>query len=106
MRSLNWGYLNSLLALGLALLVGKWLLRSLGIAIGWYLKRKTSARRRSILLQVQLEEESFQTQERYAARSDDEDWERVESYKAGTASNGGRAYKDWEGVIGFFHPFW
>ena len=106
MRLLYWSYLNTLLALGLTLLVGKWLLWSVGIAVGWYLRRKTAARRKSILAQVQLEEESFQSQERFSPNSDDGDWERVESHAAGTASNGGQAEKDWQGVIGFFHPFW
>ncbi len=96
-------YLNAVLVLALTSLVGKWLARSAGTAIGWYLRRKTMVRRQAILAQVRLEEEKYQT---LARKSDDGDWEKVESHAAGTAVNGGQADDEWEGMIGFFHPFW
>lgn len=106
MQVFYWTCLTTPLALSLGLLVARWLVQSGGRAVGWYLRRRTSARRQSIFAQVKLEEESYQSRERLSPKSDDGDWEKVESYAAGTATNGGQAADEWVGVIGFFHPFW
>jgi alpha-1,2-mannosyltransferase len=37
---------------------------------------------------------------------DDDEWEQVEASTVGSAVNGGKADKDWSGLVGFFHPFW
>lgn len=105
MRVLYWTYITTLLALSLGFVVARWLVQSGGRAVGWYLRRRTTARRQSIFAQVKLDEESYQSQERFSPKSDDGDWEKVESYAAGTATNGGQAANEWVGVIGFFHPF-
>lgn len=106
MRVFYWTYITTLLALSLGFFVARWLVQSGGRAVGWYLRRRTTARRQSIFAQVKLDEESYQSQERFSPKSDDGDWEKVESYAAGTATNGGQAANEWVGVIGFFHPFW
>lgn len=106
MRAFYWTCLSTLLALSLGFFVVRWLVQSAGRAIGWYLRRRASARRQSIFAQVKLEEESYQSREHFSPKSDDGDWEKVESYAAGTATNGGQAANEWAGVIAFFHPFW
>ena len=63
-------------------------------------------RKKAILRRVKIEEEGAQKFKRRSPLSDDDDWEKVESYGAASAVNGGRAEDDWEGVVGFFHPFW
>ncbi|KAH8697157.1 putative alpha-1,2-mannosyltransferase [Talaromyces proteolyticus] len=73
--------------------------------VGWFLKNKTNGRREVILSRVRVEEEEFRSkQSSSTAGPEDEDWERVDS-GAGVANNGEPVGDDWEGVIGFFHPF-
>jgi alpha-1,2-mannosyltransferase len=36
----------------------------------------------------------------------DEEWENIESFAVGTAKNGEKADREWDGIVGFFHPFW
>jgi alpha-1,2-mannosyltransferase len=76
-----------------------------GRIVGWYLRRKTAGRRAQILERVESEEKLFAVDEG-SRRDSDEDWENVESYAAGTAKNGEKADKEWDGIVGFFHPFW
>ena len=97
---------NSLLAIILALLVGRWLIYTTGKAIGACLKRKTAARRQSILKRVKVEEEAVESFYRHSRRSEDDDWEKIEKNGTKSATNGGQADNDWEGIVGFFHPFW
>jgi alpha-1,2-mannosyltransferase len=75
-----------------------------GRIIGFYLRRKTAGRRAQILERVE-EEQALLAGGRKRRYSDD-DWENVESYEVGTAGNGETAAKDWDGIVGFFHPFW
>ena len=83
------------------------LLCSAGRATGWYLKRRTSTRKNAILRRVKVEEEAFQNFTRQSQRpTEDDDWEQIESYGAASAKNGGQADDEWEGIVGFFHPFW
>jgi len=97
---------NSLLAILLALLVGRWLIYIVGKAFGSYLKRKTAARRQSTLKRVQVEEEAVRSFYRRSQKAEDDDWEKIECYGAATSTNGSHADSDWEGIVGFFHPFW
>ena len=99
--------MNLVLAFLLALLpipfLVPFVIKRAGAVIGWYIRRKTDSRRHTLL------ETSFgAAQERGRSKdssSDVGDWERVEGHVAGAAPNGGKAYKDWKGIVGFFHPF-
>ena len=85
----------------------KYLIRLTFRCIGWSLQRKTKKRRELILSRVKSEEQAYQSGQENPQRSDDEDWEKIESYAAASAPNGDLPSDgDWEGVIGFFHPFW
>ena len=87
-------------------LVAKWLAQNVGKTLGWYLWRRTQPRRHLILAQVNAEEKEFQVKERRSPKSDDGDWEKVEINTVGVAKDGSQGDQDWQGVIGFFHPFW
>lgn len=82
------------------------LVRYIGRTVGWYLRHRTSTRRDLVLARVKVEEDDFESKEKRSRKSEDDDWERVESYAAGIAKNGEKADDDWQGVVGFFHPFW
>jgi alpha-1,2-mannosyltransferase len=75
--------------------------------VGWSLERKTSKRRELIVSRVRNEEDTYQSAPNSLPKADDEDWEKIESYAAGTAPNGDLPTDvEWEGIVGFFHPFW
>lgn len=88
-----------------SLYLSKWLFGLTFRAAGWHLIRRTKARRRGILAKAKNEEEKHHEQERVSAKSEDPDWVEVESHPGGSATNGGQAPEDWEGVVGFLHPF-
>jgi len=66
---------------------------------GWLIKRHTSARRELLLLRAR------ELASKDVTSSVDDDWEKVDTV-IGTAPNGDRPDKDWNGIVGFFHPFW
>jgi alpha-1,2-mannosyltransferase len=82
-------------------------------SVGWSLKNKTNARRELILSQVRAEIEQHQSKQSASASAsassagpEDDDWEKVDGTVPGVADNGKPLGEDWEGIIGFFHPFW
>lgn len=88
------------------LLFGSAIVQILGETVGWHLKKKTAGKREYILNRVIEEQEALakDTKQR-GRRESDEGWERVDGYAAGEAINGDVVDKDWEGIVGFFHPF-
>jgi hypothetical protein len=86
-----------------ALILGPRIGQAFGQALGWYLRRKTAGRREQILETVEEDEKIL---EKEGGRRGSDEWENVESYTVGTAKNGEKADKEWDGIVGFFHPFW
>jgi alpha-1,2-mannosyltransferase len=83
--------------------------RALGSSLGWYLRRRTDGRRCHILELVEADEKKYEEErQRNTANGEGEDsgWEKVDAYGVGTATNGGKGGDDWDGIVGFFHPFW
>ena len=73
--------------------------------LGWNLIRTTKKRRNAILATTRSEEEAHHEKERVSPKSEDADWVEVENYPAGTSPNGEQAPDDWDGIVGFLHPF-
>lgn len=88
-----------------ALYITRWLFALAGRTAGWHLVRRTKACRRAILATAKSEEEDHEEKERVSAKAEDPDWVEVEGHPGGSAINGGQAPEDWEGVVGFLHPF-
>jgi alpha-1,2-mannosyltransferase len=83
------------------------LLSSLGELVGYNLRRSSQIRRELLLARVQAEQRSYScTSTIGPSVTEDDDWEEIEGYAAGTAANGAKASEDWKGIVGFFHPFW
>ena len=80
--------------------------RFAGRLIGSSLKRKSALRRKILLAKVEAEQDDYRAKKQRSSNGEDEDWEKVETYAAGTARNGESGEDDWNGVVGFFHPFW
>jgi alpha-1,2-mannosyltransferase len=96
--------------LGLAplaiILGGPKLVRYLGSLIGQYVHSKTAGRKKYILGQVESDRKAFFEAQKDVRRDSDE-WENVEAYAKGAAkSEGEKGDEDWDGIVGFFHPFW
>jgi alpha-1,2-mannosyltransferase len=85
------------------LLLGPKVLFAIGRTFGYYLRKKTAGRRAQILELVAAEEEVYAREER--EKGDNDEWEAVEVY-TGSAKNGEKGDKEWDGIVGFFHPFW
>lgn len=95
-----------LLALLSTSFVAPFLIRSVArTVVGRHLKQSTQDRRRQIYQRARAEERSHSGKDRKLDDADAE-WETIESYAAGTARNGQTGNKDWDGIVGFFHPFW
>jgi alpha-1,2-mannosyltransferase len=89
--------------------VSGYILRSILRSIGWAIKNKTKARRELILSRVRIEQEELASNQAKSSSGgipEDEEWEKVDNSALGIAGNGEPLGEEWEGVIGFFHPFW
>lgn len=83
--------------------------RLVGSSLGWYLRRKTDGRRCHILEVVEADERKYRDSKGAKGRKEEkEEWETFNyNTEATGASEGGKVYdKDWDGIVGFFHPFW
>jgi alpha-1,2-mannosyltransferase len=79
---------------------------TVGSVLGWYLRRKTEGRRARILEVMDGDLKAYREKKRqHDKESDDDDWESLDSVAAGSSKNGDKADKDWDGIVGFFHPF-
>ena len=80
----------------LVFLIGGW--------VGNYLKRQTANRRKEILELKEAEEERWRSVNKKEREESSEEWEKVEDRSDGSAV--GVKTQGFDGVIGFFHPFW
>ncbi len=94
-----------LLALISCLLFPRPILSLAGLAIGRYLRYRSSDRREK-LLSAAVDANAAAARNRRQWLAEDADWEKVDADVAGSSPNGGAAGEAWCGVVGFFHPFW
>jgi hypothetical protein len=73
----------------------------LGRSFGSYLKERGAPRRKLLVDAVAAETKKHEEQRGQL----DEEWEKVEKARS---SDDGQQTKDgdWDGIVGFFHPFW
>lgn len=81
-------------------------LRFFGELLGYYLRRSSRTRRELLLARVANEQRTHDAERTKEKEKEDDEWEEVEASMVGSAINGGKADKDWSGIVGFFHPFW
>ena len=63
------------------------------------------SRRKSIRDQVLRDQEAFDKQKRPSPKSEDDDWEQVSSETPSKVATKKTSKSDYDGFIGFFHPF-
>lgn len=90
----------------MVLIVLPFTLQLAGRVMGWYLRKKTDGRRAHLLELMAGDEKQFRQKNTAGKDGTDDDWETIESHTVGSAGNGETGKKEWDGVIGFFHPFW
>jgi hypothetical protein len=104
-RQPNMAVLYVFLSLVVAILLALILLpRSLGGLVGYYLRTASQPRRELLLARVATEQKSYEQHKREG--KDDGEREQVEPSLVGSAVKGGKAAAGWNGIVGFFHPFW
>jgi alpha-1,2-mannosyltransferase len=81
-------------------------LRFGGELLGSSLRRASRTRRELLLARVTNEQRTYDAEHTRTKRKEEDDWEEVKASAVGSAVNGGKADKDWNGIVGFFHPFW
>lgn len=93
----------ALLALSSIYLVAPFLIRSFAHIVGRHLRQSTQDRRSQIYQRVRADERKLSGKD---SKLDDAEaeWETIESYAVDTTARQGT--RDWDGIVGFFHPFW
>lgn len=76
--------------------------RFLGEQVGHYLRRSSRTRRELLLARVATESNKYEAEH---AEIEDHDWEEIASV-ATDGKAGSKGDQQWEGIVGFFHPFW
>jgi hypothetical protein len=75
--------------------------------LGLYLQSSTRQRRETILVEVRREDTASAARNQTPQTREDDDWERIDGYQTPSAPNGGIPQDpEWDGIVGFFHPFW
>ncbi|PYI35102.1 putative alpha-1,2-mannosyltransferase [Aspergillus indologenus CBS 114.80] len=76
-------------------------------AVGWAVQKRTRSRREYIVSRVRAEEEELaRKKSTKPASTEDEDWEKVDTSSSASSGTAGTSTSDdWNGIIGFFHPF-
>lgn len=88
----------------IVLLGGPKIARYVGRTVGFYLRQKTAGRKAQVLERVAIDQKEYK--EDKGERRDSDDWENVESHATGKADDGEKTDTEWDGIVGFFHPFW
>ncbi|KAH6662739.1 glycosyltransferase family 4 protein [Halenospora varia] len=91
--------------LAMVLLLPK-LVMAVGGMLGYYLRKKTAGRRAQILELVEADEKAARKAGGGTRRDSESDgWEKVDGTAVASANNGDKAAENFDGIIGFFHPF-
>lgn len=72
--------------------------------LGWFLQAVSKDRRAAIISRVQHDREAALGLQQHLQQEAEDGWENIE--QAGMAENGKPSQDEWEGIVGFFHPFW
>jgi len=73
--------------------------------LGANVKSRTASRKQLFLDRAAKEESESSRKDSTAQSQLDGEWEKIDT-STPSSINGDKETKSWEGVIGFFHPFW
>ncbi|GLA70089.1 asparagine-linked glycosylation protein [Aspergillus tubingensis] len=84
------------------------LLRLVLRGVGWLVQKRTRSRREYIISRVRADEEEHASRTKAVSATnsgDEEDWEKVDTSSSSSGTAGINRNEEWDGIIGFFHPF-
>ena len=112
------GLAGTILILGMCIATGSWLLlyvalagRAINLGIYYLIRisvhKVSTPRKRAVVSQIRREQEAYESKEKVSPTREEEEWEKLEGYDVGSAENGatGGFEAQWDGVVGFLHPF-
>lgn len=82
------------------------ILAILGRVVGFALRRKTSGRRQTLLAAMDEEDQKFWQENTNTKDSPSDEWETIDGASVADLGDASKTNKDWNGIVGFFHPFW
>lgn len=83
------------------------LLSLAGTALGWTLRKKTEGRKDHLITLMNADNKAFHEQHKSSNDSSlKESRTGSKGLEAGASELPQDANKDWDGIVGFFHPFW
>lgn len=87
--------------------LGPRLVAAAGRSLGWTLKKKTDGRR-SHLINLMDEENKKSNEKDIESKSSSSsgEWQKVQQTDLGATNGAEKADQEWDGIVGFFHPFW
>jgi len=83
--------------------LGLWLVKLSMRVVGWSLESEGRDRRAAIIAKIVKDRNAVSAGHHLSVEAD-EGWEKIE--RTGTAENGQPLRNTWDGIVGFFHPFW
>lgn len=78
------------------------IVRFLTAQVGHYLRRSSRTRRDLLLARVSNETKKYEAEH---PEVEDHDWEEIAFVATGGKASS-KGEQQWEGIVGFFHPFW
>ncbi|KAF2759606.1 UDP-Glycosyltransferase/glycogen phosphorylase [Pseudovirgaria hyperparasitica] len=73
--------------------------------LGFALIKGSQGRRELLTTRTELDKENQGPSTHSPGSSEQEEWEKAETHDSGRPKHDVKTDKDWEGIIGFFHPF-
>lgn len=77
-----------------------------GRFLGFTLRKRTEGRRAQLTSVMDQEDDIYWKENPERQASGGQEWEAIGRPGPQTTSKDGKPQKDWDGIIGFFHPFW
>lgn len=78
-----------------------------GSVLGWTLRKKTDGRRGHLVTLMNDDDKTYWEQHGESKDSASiEELKSAKAFEAGASKAPQNTNKDWDGIVGFFHPFW
>ena len=103
-RATNWYKfpVTLIVTLNALFLFASWFICSI---LKFFILRTSKTRQKTIRESVARDQEAFEAEKRSSPKSEDGDWEKVQATEKQSEHYVSSAYNDYDGFIGFFHPF-
>lgn len=83
-----------------------WIIREAFLALGWLLRQGTEGRRSQLAALMDEDDRKYREQKMEPNASLSENDRDAQNAHTGALGNADETQRDWDGFVGFFHPFW